>query len=584
MSENRSDSRYLALLSDLSDFVRDEQAAGHQRLLEIWQRPLGEKLEKGWTQSFTRVEKGDEPNTLWAYPSDGESRFREGDLLTLHAGSPLDSPLCRQLSLELEDDGRWLLRFERTFMDWTQYTGGRCYADPDALDLTNYYEQTLKDIATSQIGREVVLPLLLGEGEILFDDRDVTEAEQVAKSEGFNGKQAEAAGKAFGALQIACIQGPPGTGKTRVLAFAARLMVARGERILMTSHTHTAINNALNKIHAQGVPTVKVGAATQRRGLEDAIACVPALATWDARPERGGYVIGATPFATCTTRLENCEFDCIVFDEASQITVPLALMAMRKGKRFIFVGDQKQLPPVLLSRSVLAKDTFSVFAKLTSQSAEHNVMLEDTYRMNRWLTQWPSRTYYDDLLRAVGPNRERRLVLNPVAPRFVDVFESHASAVFIPTAGHGARTRNRRDAELVADLCHAAIAGGLPPSAIGVVSPYRAQARAIRNLLVDRHGHQSAREIVVDTVERMQGQERELIIFSLATADQAFLGVIAEFFFQPERLNVSITRAISKLIVIGPEVGPPAVIDDLRLAQWIEQYRDMVAQCHKVDL
>ncbi len=83
----------------------------------------------------------------------------------------------------------------------------------------------------------------------------------------------------------------------------------------------------------------------------------------------------------------------------------------------------------------------------------------------------------------------------------------------------------------------------------------------------------------------MQGQERELIILSLATGDEVFLGAIAEFFFQPERLNVSITRAMTKLIVIGPDViTPMPEIADKRIRHWIEQYQDMIGLCQRVVL
>jgi len=571
------------LLASLLAFIHDEQAYGNHRLHEIWERPLVDKLEKGWSQGFLSLDRGSDPNTIWATLDDSESRFREGDLLFLHAGRPFENPLGRGFSLELEEGDRWLLSGKRALAALDEYEGGRCYADPDAMDLTPFYEQSLEDIATSQIGREVILPLLDGTLPITFDERDFADAERIALAEGCNAAQAEAVGLAYAAEQIACIQGPPGTGKTRVLSLIARLMVERGERILVTSHTHMAINNALNKIHAQGVPVIKVGRDTQRKGLDDAIPCFSGLDAWEDRPT-DGYVGGATPFATCTSRLENYDFDTVLFDEASQITVPLALMAMRKGKRFIFIGDQKQLPPILLSRSVLSKDAFSVFTKLTAIEADHTVMLDETYRMNRWLTEWPSQTFYDGKLRSAGHNRERQLTLSAVAPRFTEVFDPAASAVFIPTLDRSARTRNHRDAELAADLCQAAVAGGMALTEIGVVSPYRAHGRVVRNFLKGRFGDVAARTVVADTAERMQGQERELIILSLATGDEAFLSAITEFFFQPERLNVSITRAMTKLIVIGPEVVPTSAAENTEVERWIAWYRDMIGQCRRIVL
>jgi DNA replication ATP-dependent helicase Dna2 len=571
-----------ALLATLHRLVQDEQQTANHQLVTTWERPLSEKLLKGATQGFVRLERGPEPTTLWAYPDDTEARFREGDLLCLHQGNALE-PLCRGLSFELEEDDRWLLRGIRAVAAFDDYTGGACYADPDAMDLTAYYKQTLEDIATSASGRETLLPLLSGRLEIEFDEEAMAEAIRIAQAEGCNDKQAEAVGWAHGARHVACIQGPPGTGKTRVLALIARLAVERGERILMTSHTHMAINNALNKIHAQGVPVVKVGRATQRKGLDDAIPNFEGLDGWEDRPTNG-YVVGATPFATCTARLENYAFDTILFDEASQITLPLALMAMRKGKRFIFIGDQRQLPPVLLSRSVLDKEAHSVFSRLTSREAEHLVMLDETYRMNRWLTDWPSRTFYGGALRAAGKNRERRLELTGVPERFAAVLDGASPAVFIPTPDTTARTRNGREAELVADLCEAIVAGGLPLAQIGIVSPYRAQGRTLRTQLAARFGREAARQVVADTVERMQGQERELVILSLATGDEVFLAAIAEFFFQPERLNVSVTRAMTKLIVIGPEVGDIPDNGNKTIRQWVAWYRDMVGQCQRVAL
>lgn len=569
------------LLDQMLAFVLAEQQAAQDHLLDIWHRPLAEKLEKGWTQGFTRLERGPEAATLWAYVDHSDSRFREGDLLVLHGGDPFNKLLGRQLSLESEDDQRWLLRGRRVQAVLDTYAGGPCYADPDALDLTSHYVRAIHDIATTRHGRDTVLPLLSGTLEPSFDAQDFQDAEQLALAQGCNPRQAEAVAMAVAAEQVACIQGPPGTGKTRVLALIAQMLVARGARLLVTSHTHTAINHALNKVHALGVPVVKVGWHTQRKGLDDAVPCVDTLNAWEQRPT-DGYVVGATPFAAAGKRLENYHFDAILFDESSQITVPLALMAMCRGDRFIFIGDPQQLPPVLLSRSILAADTFSVFAALTARTAEHTVMLDETYRMNRWLAEWPSRTYYRGELRAVGSNRERQLQLHPVAPRWTAVFDPAASAVFIPTRDPAARTRNHRDANLVAELCAAAVAGGLAPADIGIVVPYRAQGRLVRQRLARRLGPAAARAVVADTVERMQGQERELIILSLTTGDPVFMQAVAGFLFQPQRLNVAITRAMTRLIVIGPEPADLPPPEDEALARWMAQYDAFVGQCRRV--
>lgn len=578
--------RHARLLDGLRAFVQAEREAAQEKLFEVWRQPLADRLGKGLSQRFLKLEAGPEQGTLWAYVDDGESRFREGDLVCLHGGSPLTDMLAREAAFEAEDEERWLLRVRHAGAVLKAAQGAPCYADPDDYDLSRYYDEVLDDIGQTippSRAHRYLMPLLDGRIDDGFDPRDFEEAESIALAAGLNAAQAEAVGKIVAAEQVACIQGPPGTGKTRVLALAARLLVERGERVLVTSHTHMAINNALNKIAAQGVKTAKIGRATQALGL-DGVTVADSFGEWHGRPEEG-YVVGATPFATCTYRLENCEFDTVIFDEASQVTLPLALMAMRRSARFVFIGDQKQLPPVLLARSILDDIPGSIFAKLTLHNVD-SVMLTDTYRLNRELAAWPSTSFYGGRLRAAGPNRERKLVLKERldADPFDAVLRTPASAVYLPTRDPTARSRNPQEAQLVASLCAAAIEGGLAPREIGIVTPFRAHGRTVRRALAERLGWHTARAIVADTVERMQGQERELVILSLATGNLRFLAAIAGFFFQPERLNVSVTRAMTKLVILGPELPADFRALDPVLADWLALYRGLLAQARRIEL
>ncbi len=589
-----------AVLDALRALIERERQAAQAWRLDIWQRPLADKLAMGWTQRFVRVEPAGRPRALWAYVDVGDghdktgppSRFRQGDLLALHAGSPLQSLLARRLTFEKEEEGRWLLMGESAseiadLIQWAASadasadTSRTCWADPDTIDLTPCYLQALEDIETSAIGQEFVLPLLEGTLEPTFDPRDVEEGERLARAQGFNADQARAVGLGLGAQVLACIQGPPGTGKTQVLARIAQCRAARGERVLLTSHTHTAINHALNQIHALGVNVAKVGRASRQHGLREGLAAFETFGDWPERPTHS-YVVGATPFATATRRLEGYTFDTVIIDEASQMTAPLTLMALRTARCVLFVGDQQQLPPVVLSPSVLQDEAYAPFAALTRRHAEHNVMLTETYRMNQALTDWPSRQYYAGKLVAHVANRERVLRLSAVPEPWQAIFDPQACGVFVANDNPQARTRNAYEAAQVAELCSVALEGGLKPQDIGVVTPYRAQGRAIAQALVHRCGWDLARLIVADTVERMQGQERELIILSLATGDPAFLGAVAPFFFQPQRLNVAMTRARTKLIVFGPKPQGLPPSDDPRVNAWMAAYADFIAQLRHV--
>jgi DNA replication ATP-dependent helicase Dna2 len=207
-------------------------------------------------------------------------------------------------------------------------------------------------------------------------------------------------------------------------------------------------------------------------------------------------------------------------------------------------------------------------------------MLEETYRMNAELTEWPSRQFYDGALRSSGSAVGRRIVYPRPPTRFAAILDPAEPKVFVDLKHRNTTTRSHAEASLVADLIATLLASGVPASEIGVVAPYRAQGREIRSLLrAVVPDERVRRQLIVDTVERMQGQERDLVILSLTTSSPAFAASLAEFFFQAERLNVAITRPRSKLIVVGSSHVLAAAPEDSAHQLLVEQLRDLLASC-----
>lgn len=572
------------ILDDLRAFVEKEHKANFAKLHEIWQKPTSQKLESGETQGIFSIEVEDKKHLILTLGIE-ESRFREGDMICLHRGNPNLDAFVRQAVIEAESDGEWLIRgeFDEAVIRSLE---GPYFADTDVMDLKPFFDTALDDIASSSNGRNTIIPLLAGEldtNHIFTDNFD--NAADFAENEGLNEKQTQAVALGVAAKYLACIQGPPGTGKTRVISLIAKLLVSEGQRVLITSHTHMAINNALNKISEEQVPVIKVGANSTTKGLNDSVPQFNSGSDWEDRPD-SGYAIGATPFSTCSMRLENFDFDTVIFDEASQITVPLAIMAMRKAKRFVFVGDHKQLPPVVLSKSVLDETSYSVFSKLILQSPETSVMLSETYRMNQWLAHWPSKQYYQSNLVSTGKNKQRRLSLNNESKQFSEIFSNNHPFTFIPSPGLNTRTHSDNEAKLVTDLIKYASTANLALKDIGVVTPYRNHGKLIRKKLAENFGFSLSKDIVTDTVERMQGQERELIIISMCSTDKQFIQSVAHFLFQPERLNVAITRPTVKLILIGPELPENFTLQNRQsnIHEYIAAYKDLVKTAWQVRL
>jgi DNA replication ATP-dependent helicase Dna2 len=570
------------LMADLREFVEVEHKAGLKHFFEIWEKSLQAKINTGETQEIKSLRQFDS-NHLVIELGENESRFREGDMVRFHKGKPLEEPRIINAVIEEENEDEWLVRVHEVNASAVNSLSHNCFADPDTMDLKSFYVQALDEIATSSAGRDIILPLFMGQLDTeKVDDPLFDSIKDLADEAGFNEDQQNAVALGVASEYLTCIQGPPGTGKTRVIGQIAKLLVDRGERVLLTSHTHMAINNALNKVAEHGVPVVKIGVKGSDKGLEKEIPLYGKGEDWEDRPDKG-YAIGATPFATCTERLSSYQFDTIIFDEASQVTLPLALMAMRKGKRFIFVGDHKQLPPVILADSVLSDQ--SAFSRLITGNEETAVMLKETYRLSNALSQWPSQQYYQNELISSGANKDRNFSLTREPDKYNQVLSSEIPFVFIPSPGRSARNQNLAEARLVANIVQSAVAAGLSEAEIGIVSPFRRQGKSIRSLLRDQQGIFAAQNIVADTVERMQGQEKEMIIVSLCATQPQYIKAVAEFLFQPERLNVSITRPKTKLILIGPELS-----DDIGQSHdtnkttqsSIDAYRSLIRHAHKI--
>jgi DNA replication ATP-dependent helicase Dna2 len=162
----------------------------------------------------------------------------------------------------------------------------------------------------------------------------------------------------------------------------------------------------------------------------------------------------------------------------------------------------------------------------------------------------------------------------------MDILDPDEPKVFWDLAHWNTTTRSHKEANAVVDLIATLLECGFPAGEVAVVVPYRAQAREIRNLLRRVVPEVAVyRQIVVDTVERMQGQERDLVILSLTTSNPAFAAGLAEFFFQPERLNVAVTRPRKKLIIVGSRHVLNADPSDPFLKETVDLLKDLLNSC-----
>jgi DNA replication ATP-dependent helicase Dna2 len=249
-SELGSYSALVSLQNELGRFVIQEHAAQREAIHGRWERPIHERVEEGYCISDLRVRGQPKPG-IWTLECPfNDSRFREGDFVRLSQGDP-QSPLIECIVSTIGDTTVEVMQFgkgggQRCAVGQT----GLCL-DESYFDLEARYSAAIDDLGKTAVGRDLILPLLRGGLRPKVDATEAGDAYEGAMEDGMNDRQAEAVSNAIGSDVCWLIHGPPGTGKTRVLAWIVTDLLAKGQRVLVTSFTHRAINNLITAVAAR---------------------------------------------------------------------------------------------------------------------------------------------------------------------------------------------------------------------------------------------------------------------------------------------------------------------------------------------
>jgi predicted DNA helicase len=251
--------------------------------------------------------------------------------------------------------------------------------------------------------------------------------------------------------------------------------------------------------------------------------------------------------------LEGFHFDVAVIDEGSQQVEPSTLISIMKADRFYMAGDHRQLPPTVVSEEAKELER-TLFERLIERHPELSTMLQIQYRMNEKIMEFPNREFYEGKLKAAPEVKDRTLkdfnlkktskfaeVLNPEVPlSFLDTSQINAPE-FQPEGSTS--YENFEEAKLSVELALELHRMGLSGKDIGIITPYAAQVKLIKQLLAERNF-----KVEVNSVDGFQGREKEVIIVSFVRSnDEREIGFLKDL----RRLNVAITRPRRKLILIG---------------------------------
>jgi len=454
-----------------------------------------------------------------------------GDSVLIHAGRISSTPAYHGYVREVDTE-RIRISVPLKNLDTRTFQGQAWIVDRFPSDRTAEASHTaLYDFLVAPMDEKK--RAILGDVRVVGEVRD----RELPQLRELNSSQVEAVERAIACDVFHLIWGPPGTGKTKVIPEIVKRVSGQ---VLLGAFTNTAVDKMLIALldDDPAARFLRVGRASDSPELARKIAGDPAdFFTEDLAVKSGSIralknalqearIVAATSHRSSTIPyLRTRAFEMAIVDEAAQLTEPLTLGLILRARRFVLIGDDRQLPPVVRTRGL----AHSMFERL-KRDTPNVTLLETQYRMHPQIMEVSNRLFYDGRLKSGIGERDRK------PPDGMPV-------VFVPVECHRDGRSNIDEARVVVDLVRSLTRDpAMDPESIGVVSPFRAQVVLLRQML-------AGAGVTVDTVERFQGGERDIMILSFVRSRGT------GFVFDDRRLNVAITRARRKLVLVAhPEL------------------------------
>ena len=413
-----------------------------------------------------------------------------------------------------------------------------------------------------------------------------------------NTTQEKAVNQVLRAKDVAIVHGPPGTGKTTTLVEAIYETLRREPQVLVCAQSNMAVDWISEKLMDRGVNVLRIGNPTR---VNDKMLSFTYERRFEAHPDypqlwairktiremrqkrhRGdnsfhqkmdrlksraaeieirinaqlfgeARVVACTLVGSANRLLQGMKFGTLFIDEAAQALEAACWIPIRKVSRVVLAGDHCQLPPTVKSmaakRAGLDK---TLMERIVENKPEVVTLLRMQYRMNDQIMHFSSEWFYHGQVES-APSVSNRGILDYDLPiMWVDTSDIDAREEFV---GETFGRINKTEAELtLAVLQHYFEKIGRQRILdeqvdVGIISPYRAQVQYLRQLIRKREFFKPYRHLIsVNTVDGFQGQERDVILISLVRAnDDGQIGFLSDL----RRMNVAITRARMKLIILG---------------------------------
>ena len=421
-----------------------------------------------------------------------------------------------------------------------------------------------------------------------------------------NPTQQAAVNKVLWAKDVAIVHGPPGTGKTTTLVEAIYETLRRENQVLVCAQSNMAVDWISEKLVDRGVNVLRIGNPTR---VNDKMLSFTYERRFEAHPDydqlwairkairelrghrkRGderyhqklerlkeratelevrinaqlfgeARVIACTLVGSANRLLDGQKFGTLFIDEAAQALEAACWIPIRKVSRVILAGDHCQLPPTVKSFAALKAGLGkTLMERIVENKPEVVTLLKMQYRMNEEIMRFSSDWFYGNQVESAPEVKYRSILDLDIPMTWIDTSEfelpEDSSLTFKEEfVGESFGRINKAEAELTL-LALENYFKKIGKERIlderidvGIISPYRAQVQYLRRQLKKKEWVKPFRHLIsVNTVDGFQGQERDIILISLVRAnDEGQIGFLRDL----RRMNVAITRARMKLIILG---------------------------------
>lgn len=412
-----------------------------------------------------------------------------------------------------------------------------------------------------------------------------------------NASQEKAVNEVLWAKDVAVVHGPPGTGKTTTLVEAIFETLRRESQVLVCAQSNMAVDWISEKLVDRGINVLRIGNPTRvndkmlsftyerrfeahpdypqlwsiRKAIRELRQQRKHADSWHQKMDRlksratelelrirsslfgEARVIASTLTGAANRVLEGEKYSTLFIDEAAQALEAACWIAIRKAGRVILAGDHCQLPPTVKSIMALKGGLGkTLMERIVENKPETVTLLKMQYRMNEQIMKFSSEWFYHGMVES-APTVSHRGILDYDTPMmWIDTAECDGKEEFV---GENFGRINRAEAEMTLQTLQQYLEKIgkqriLEESIdVGIISPYRAQVQLLRKELRKREFFRPYRHLLtVNTVDGFQGQERDIILISLVRSnDGGDIGFLRDL----RRMNVAITRARMKLIILG---------------------------------